>query len=359
MKVKQVVGEHKKGVRAVKYNSKPKQHIEPPKPRNFVAKNQQTSGSGAHTDAKKASQAVRGQKHKGQMDMAESNAGISKDQENKFHVKLDKLVHSTFGHSTDEVEEGHGRYSSYHDELQSRDRDEQGAMDRERRDFKRHELQHELGHERNNLQVTINGRPWKVFPGRGTADSHEEFKFLQSMKAWAEKKSAATGKKWSVHLTGADPSVEEGEGQVTASDPTKGVEITNPQTGVKTTIPPKMANALAPDAQNPNRYTLNPKAVSPGTDDKAAPAGPKVGSQVNIPDQATEEDMLAPTPADSTSPIHGGTVDGDEAGDREHDQIIHLLRKLAGVHEMDNGPVSVQVGSKGDMLGMMKKLGGL
>ena len=69
-------------------------------------------------------------------------------------------------------------------------------------------LGQELAHERNNLQVYINGKPWKVFPGRGYADSQEEFKFLQSMKAWAEKKSAATGKKWTVSLTGAEPTNE-------------------------------------------------------------------------------------------------------------------------------------------------------
>lgn len=82
-------------------------------------------------------------------------------------------------------------------------------MDDYHREFKRRELQHELGHERNNIQVSINGKPWKVFAGRGTADSHEEFKHLQHMKSWAAKKSAATGKKWEVHLTGADPTVEE------------------------------------------------------------------------------------------------------------------------------------------------------
>lgn len=32
--------------------------------------------------------------------------GISAEQENKFHVKLDKLVHNTFGHSSDEIKEG-------------------------------------------------------------------------------------------------------------------------------------------------------------------------------------------------------------------------------------------------------------
>lgn len=63
-----IVYEHKKGVKAVKYNKKPQSHIEPPKPTNPVAKNANAAigggAAGAHKDAKKASQAVRGQKHK-------------------------------------------------------------------------------------------------------------------------------------------------------------------------------------------------------------------------------------------------------------------------------------------------------
>jgi hypothetical protein len=85
----------------------------------------------------------------------------------------------------------------------------EGLGDHERREFKRQELQHELGHERNNLQVTINGKLWKVFPGRGRADSVEERNYLRSMQSWAEKKSASSGKKWTVSLTGANPTVNE------------------------------------------------------------------------------------------------------------------------------------------------------
>jgi hypothetical protein len=74
----------------------------------------------------------------------------------------------------------------------------------DKRDFKRAELQHELGHETNNIAIAINGKTWKVVPGRGTADSNEEWQYLNNMKKWAEKKSASSGKKWSVHLTGAN-----------------------------------------------------------------------------------------------------------------------------------------------------------
>jgi hypothetical protein len=85
----------------------------------------------------------------------------------------------------------------------------EGLGDYERREFKRQELQHELGHERNNIAIAINGKTWKVVPGKGYADSAEERAYLNGMRRWAEKKSAATGKKWTVHLTGANPTVNE------------------------------------------------------------------------------------------------------------------------------------------------------
>ena len=44
--------EHKRGVKAMKYTKKPK-GIEPPKPRNFVAKNAINTGAGAHRNKKK------------------------------------------------------------------------------------------------------------------------------------------------------------------------------------------------------------------------------------------------------------------------------------------------------------------
>jgi hypothetical protein len=71
-------------------------------------------------------------------------------------------------------------------------------------------LRQELAHERNNIQIAINGRPWKVVAGRGTADSAEERSYLEGMKRWAERKSASSGKTWTVYLTGAE--VSEGQG---------------------------------------------------------------------------------------------------------------------------------------------------
>jgi len=45
-----------------------------------------------------------------------------------------------------------------------------GFSDQGRRDFKRDEMEHELGHETNNYSVSINGKSWKVFGSREEAN---------------------------------------------------------------------------------------------------------------------------------------------------------------------------------------------
>ena len=58
----------------------------------------------------------------------------------------------------------------------------------------------------NNFAVSINGRKWKVFKGRGRyADDQRERQHFEMLKTWARKKSEATGKKWEVSVTGENP----------------------------------------------------------------------------------------------------------------------------------------------------------
>lgn len=60
----------------------------------------------------------------------------------------------------------------------------------------------------NNFAVYINGKKWKVFKGRGQyADDAREQAHHEQLKGWAAKKSAATGKQWSVSITG-EPATE-------------------------------------------------------------------------------------------------------------------------------------------------------
>ena len=58
----------------------------------------------------------------------------------------------------------------------------------------------------NNFAVYINGKKWKVFQGRGRyADDYREQAHYQQLKDWAAKKSATSGKKWTVSITGEAP----------------------------------------------------------------------------------------------------------------------------------------------------------
>lgn len=158
---------------------------------------------------------------------------------------------------------------------------------RSKREFKRAELDHELGHETNNIQVVINGKRWKVIPGRGRADSADERQNLQKMKAWAERKSAETGKKWDVYLTGASPSVKEmgpttpgtTTGKIEKIDTAKKVAVVANPDGTKEEKP---LTAFQPDPKDPTGKTLQTTS--------APQDAMKPGTQVNIKPATTMED---------------------------------------------------------------------
>jgi hypothetical protein len=58
----------------------------------------------------------------------------------------------------------------------------------------------------NNFAIYINGKKWKVFPGEGTyAEDFREQRQHQRLKELCAKKTATTGKKWSVSPTGEAP----------------------------------------------------------------------------------------------------------------------------------------------------------
>jgi hypothetical protein len=89
-----------------------------------------------------------------------------------------------------------GRYGRYYDPMGD-ERREQQAMDDERRDFKRREMEYELRNEpKNNYAVAIDGRVWKVFGDRQQAEN-----IARSL--------VRKGKKATVHITGASISEEQ------------------------------------------------------------------------------------------------------------------------------------------------------
>ena len=82
-----------------------------------------------------------------------------------------------------------------------------------KRDFKRQEMEHELGHETNNYAVAINGKTWKVFGTRNHAESIARKIQMRD-----------PSKKISVHETGAPVSeqlAESAYGSVKVGSPVK------------------------------------------------------------------------------------------------------------------------------------------
>ena len=144
---------------------------EAPKPRNFVAKNAKMGGAGKMKD--KAKTIPRKEKHK-------------------------KPAMEALKNQLDTLKEAFGRYGSRNPDTMSSgdyDRYQQDQMDYGKRAFKRAEMDHELGHERNNYAVAIDGRTWKVF-----ADQRQAQNIARSLQA--------KGKNATVHETGAEPTAE-------------------------------------------------------------------------------------------------------------------------------------------------------
>jgi hypothetical protein len=226
---------------------KAKEFIPQSKPRNLVAKNQQTAGAGAHKDKKRAEK--QGDvKHK-----------------NKFNYKQDNWSQDFERRMKEGVAEG-GEYNKFKVGQRARfkasngkeygviitavDYDDDAVKFRsaENKPFPDGELEQEVDPgwkfltpeprvnpdsiiavspimrkttERvrdpedwdegnteppNNFAIYINGKKWKVFKGRGQfADDYKERDHYRQLQSWAQQKSSQTGKKWEVAITGEAP----------------------------------------------------------------------------------------------------------------------------------------------------------
>lgn len=211
-----------------------KEIIPASKPRNFVAKNQQTGGAGAHRDKKKE-QKQGYEKHRGKsvaegseelrdslLDVLHTIYKGAASGENMIDVLADELnqYYDEIDQSGDETLQQ--AYSYMMDNGQEAEDDptemakiartaismlnqKEGAEMEER--YRDPEDWDEGNTEPpNNFAIYINGKKWKVFAGRGYyADDEREMKQYYDLKAWAQKKSDATGKKWEVSRTGEAP----------------------------------------------------------------------------------------------------------------------------------------------------------
>jgi hypothetical protein len=222
---------------------KAKEFIPASKPRNFVAKNAPTSGAGRHKDSSKKKDLEHGKvKHKGKQfaegveDYADIYSPEAVALAKKFIDQYDitddgdiqltveiidlyledfkeknqpvdlKFIKSKLASTFRQVYRGMGGGPSFKKSFKEQGMDER-IRDPEDWDEGNTEPP-------NNFAVYINGKKWKVFKGRGQfADDYKEIQHYRQLRTWAEKKSAETGKKWTVSVTGeqATESVKEGE----------------------------------------------------------------------------------------------------------------------------------------------------
>jgi hypothetical protein len=219
---------------------KAKDFIPASKPRNFVAKNATTSGAGAHKDKKKAEKQgdVKHKAKQFEQGVAEGISVIDQDYDlDQVVLTLDiegKKAEFTYT-DYDENFENTERKDVF-DQLQEKSwykgldhptkmeildaaykaiRGEEPSeykptVDDEPMERIRDPEDWDEGNTEppNNFAVYINGKKWKVFKGRGQfADDYKEIQHYRQLQNWAQAKSQATGKKWTVSITG-EPATE-------------------------------------------------------------------------------------------------------------------------------------------------------
>jgi len=159
------------------------------KPRNFVAKNQKTAGAGAHKDKKRAEK--QGDvKHK--KDLMPTESAPDGWEGTVKAMKKHKNIDNPYALAWSMKNKGYKSHKK-EDITMERDRDPE--------DWDEGNTE-----PPNNFAVSINGKKWKVFKGRGQfADDYKERDHFRQLQNWAQQKSAATGKKWTVSITGEAP----------------------------------------------------------------------------------------------------------------------------------------------------------
>ena len=162
------------------------------KPRNFVAKNAKMGGAGQHKDKKKAEKQGDVKHKKNSMPMETA----LRDKED-YYAKRKAL--DDLGRNKDVDQKAvQQRRLDLDKEAKTK-----GIAERVRDPEDWDEGNTEPP---NNFAVYINGKKWKVFKGRGQfADDYKERDHFRQLQSWAQQKSAATGKKWEVYVTGEPP----------------------------------------------------------------------------------------------------------------------------------------------------------
>jgi hypothetical protein len=291
MKRNEILGEHKKGIKAVKYNKKPtnpadehakaKEKLKPVKPMEGYNPNSASAEHRRKLD----------QSHAADLKARAEAPDASERDQQRYQNYLDKKERMANDYN-DRMERESVAQEGNRDSYQ-RDYDfsQTGFGDQGKREFKRREMEHELGHETNNYAVAIDGRTWKVFASKNHA---------QAVARSLQNK----GKKASVHETGAEPTAEAmgaDMGKITKVDPaTKKATLTKPD-GTSMEVD---STALKPTADG--KMSMD----TPDTDQI------KTGTAV-----VSTENISIPPTTDSVSPINGDEENVD----------LRRLSELAGL----------------------------
>ena len=335
MKRNEILGEHKKGVVAVKYNKKPKnpadEHakakdklkavkpMEGYNPNSASAEHRRSLDQSHAADLKARAEGPDAterdqQRYQNYLDKKEQMANDYNDRMERESVAEGAMKDVSMDLRTMRDDEFHAQYkmtkaemraklkekdesvSEMRDSRDSYQRDydfsQSGFGDQGKREFKRRELEHELGHETNNYAVAIDGRTWKVFASKSHA---------QAIARSLQNK----GKKATVHETGAEPTTEATGAMVgkvagVKPGPTGQAQVTIQRPDGSTEEKP--VSALTPTAGGKLQID------APDTDEI------KTGTEI-----ISKEDFGAPT-TDSSSPINGDEENVD----------LRRLRELAG-----------------------------
>jgi hypothetical protein len=296
------------------------------KPRNFVAKNAKMGGAGQHKDKKRAEKQG-DTKHKKSLMPMETALRDKEDYQAKRKA-LDDL---------------------------SRNKDvDQKAVQQRRLDLDKEARQKGV-EERvrdpedwdegnteppNNFAVYINGKKWKVFKGRGYhADDYREQAHYQQLKDWAAKKSASTGKKWTVSITGENPTESLELDEISWSGIKKGAAAAGLAGAMALGSGGAHARVTGGEDPGVNRLTGKPNVTQVAPSDSKTDSGPSLSSRYG-PDYEGSPAAYTITVKGQDYKFAGRDKDGPGTG-----PIIKVPGGAVGIRGLS--PVAVELGKDG------------
>ena len=192
----------------------------------------------------------------------------------------------------------------------------------------------------NNFAVYINGKKWKVFKGRGYhADDYREQAHYQQLKDWAAKKSASTGKKWTVSITGENPTESLELDEISWSGIKKGAAAAGLAGAMALGSGGAHARVTGDEDPGVNRLTGKPNVTQVAPSDSKPDSGPSLSSRYG-PDYEGSPAAYTITVKGQDYKFAGRDKDGPGTG-----PIIKVPGGAVGIRGLS--PVAVELGKDG------------